>query len=73
MILNNFNGISLAEDSVILKFKSSNQKEIPFLEIDKINFQVNKIPAIYIFLFIAFSVIGVLLHNPISRTQQNNH
>ncbi len=61
MILNNFNGIYLAEDGVILKFKSSNQKEIPFSEIDKINFQVNKIPAIYIFLFIAFSVIGVLL------------
>ena len=61
MILKNFNSISLDGDSVILKFKSSNQKEIPFSDIDKIYIQANKIPAIYIFLFIVFSMIGVLL------------
>ncbi len=61
MILKNFNGISLVGDGVILKFKFREQKEIPFSDIDKIYIQANKIPAIYIFLFIIFSLIGVLL------------
>ncbi|WP_395050846.1 hypothetical protein [Flavobacterium sp.] len=61
IILKNFNGISLVGDGVILKFKFREQKEIPFSDIDKIYIQANKIPAIYIFLFIIFSLIGVLL------------
>lgn len=61
MVLKNFNGIFLVENGVILKYTSRKQKEIPFSDIDKIYIQVNKIPAIYIVLFIVLSMIGVLL------------
>jgi hypothetical protein len=61
MVLKNFNGIFLVENGVILKYTSRKQKEISFSDIDKIYIQVNKIPVIYIFLFIVVSIIGVLL------------
>jgi hypothetical protein len=36
MIVNNFKKITIGEKGVILKYKSKEQKEIPFSEINKI-------------------------------------
>ena len=51
-----FKNISLVENGIILSFKSAEQKEISFSEIDKIYISVNKVSPVYVLLFILISV-----------------
>lgn len=61
MIVNNFKKITIGEKGVILKFKTKEQKEIPFSEINKIYIKVKKTPVLFTFLFVAVSLSVVLL------------
>ena len=58
-----FKNISLVENGIILSFKSAEQKEISFSEIDKIYISVNKVSPVYVLLFILISltVMGLSL------------
>jgi hypothetical protein len=61
MIVNNFKKITIGEKGVILKFKSKEQQEIPFSEINKIYIKVKKTPVLFMLLFVAVSLSVVLL------------
>jgi hypothetical protein len=61
MIVNNFKKITIGEKGVILKFKTKEQKEIPFSEINKIYIKVKKTPVLFMLLFVAVSLSVVLL------------
>jgi hypothetical protein len=57
MINSRFENISLVENGVVLSFKSTGQKKISFSEIDKIYISSNKVPPLYVFLFVIISLI----------------
>jgi hypothetical protein len=61
MIVNNFKKITIGEKGVILKFKTKEQKEIQFSEINKIYIKVKKTPVLFMLLFVAVSLSVVLL------------
>jgi hypothetical protein len=61
MIVNNFKKITIGEKGLILKFKTKEQKEIPFSEINKIYIKVKKTPVVFMLLFVAVSVSTILL------------
>ena len=61
MIVNNFKKITIGEKGVILKFKTKEQKEIPFSEINKIYIKVKKTPVLFTVLFVAVSLSVVLV------------
>jgi hypothetical protein len=61
MIVNDFKKITIGEKGVILKFKTKEQKEIPFSEINKIYIKVKKTPIVFMLLFVAVSLSVVLL------------
>jgi len=58
---NNFKKIIIGEKGVILKFKTKEQQEIPFSEINKIYIKVKKVPLKYILLFVGVSLSVVLV------------
>jgi len=65
---NKFQEIAIAKNGMILISKANTEKEILFSELDKIYISVYKIPPIYDFLFIVFSlglVIFSLLYLPL--------
>ena len=57
MINIRFENISLVDNGILLSFKSTEQKEISFSEIDKIYISVNKVPPLYVFLFVIISLV----------------
>ncbi|NDP26105.1 MAG: hypothetical protein GZ087_01570 [Flavobacterium sp.] len=61
MIVNNFKKITIGEKGVILKYKSKEQQEIPFSEINKIYIKVKKTPVPFILLFVSVSLSAVLI------------
>ena len=52
-----FENISLVENGIVLSFKSAEQREVSFLEIDKIYISVNRASPLYVFLFVIISLI----------------
>jgi hypothetical protein len=61
MIVNDFKKITISEKGMILKFKTKEQKEIPFSEINKIYIKAKKTPVLFMLLFVAVSLSVVLL------------
>lgn len=60
MSINNFKKITIGEQSLILKYKSKEPKEISFSEITKIYIKIKKVPLKYILLFVGVSSSVVL-------------
>ena len=54
-----FENISLVEKAVVLNFKSTEQKEISLIEIDKIYLKVHRASPFYVLLFIVISIIVI--------------
>ena len=57
MINSRFENISMIDKGLLISFKSIEQKEILFSEIDKIYISVNKVSPLYVFFIIIFSLI----------------
>ena len=58
---NKFNTIGVNKKAVILSFKKNIEKEILFSDIDYISIRVYKLPVIYEYLLVLFSVVHAIL------------
>jgi len=57
-----FKNITIEESGLVLNFKSAEQKNILFSEIDKIYISIHKVLPIYVFLFVVISLIVIGLY-----------